>query len=371
MKVLIINYTNNIVSGAELAIKDMVYGLGIKDVNFIFYTPGQGVLTSFFEDANFQTWSEFYTGPRRLYPGLFFISSLILARKLTKMKVDLIVYNTFAASHRFSLAANFAKIPSIIYLREYYDKNKKENLLQLKRCKFVFAVSKDVRNYIGNDHSSIKVAYDYFQPNLNQLRVNGAIEKIVNYDVNDSKHICFLGRITKYKMPELVILAQDCMKEKGLNWQVHIIGSSTPNERYLMDKLVRMVEDLGLTGRVHFYGYVKEPLVLLQQMDVLCVTSDREPFPRVILEGMAIGVPVVASNTGGCLEMVQHEINGLLFDVLDSEPHVKLAQQIERLLNDTLLRERIIFEGEKFITNNPFWRENKEKFISLIREAVQ
>ncbi|MBO5283414.1 MAG: glycosyltransferase family 4 protein, partial [Lachnospiraceae bacterium] len=79
--------------------------------------------------------------------------------------------------------------------------------------------------------------------------------------------------------------------------------------------------------------------------DVFAVPSvtakdkDKEGFGLVILEAMASGLPVVASESGGIAEIIRHEENGLLSAERDS---VRLADNINRMLKDEKLRRKII-----------------------------
>ena len=81
------------------------------------------------------------------------------------------------------------------------------------------------------------------------------------------------------------------------------------------------------------------PWEVLADLDVLVVPSRwPENSPNSILEARAALIPVVGSDLGGVAELVQHEENGLLFQVDD---HVDLARQLQRLLDEPALVERL------------------------------
>src|SRR4029079_3479273 len=93
----------------------------------------------------------------------------------------------------------------------------------------------------------------------------------------------------------------------------------------------------GVAGRVHFLGFQQNPWRFIRVADLFSLTSTYEGFGNVLVEAMACGTPVVATRSPGTLEIVQHEMNGLL---VDHEP-AAVAAAIDRLLGDGALRSRL------------------------------
>lgn len=88
---------------------------------------------------------------------------------------------------------------------------------------------------------------------------------------------------------------------------------------------------LGLHGKVSFLGEKKNPLPFMANLDLLVVPSLAEGSPNVVLEAMALGVPVLASHVGGIEELIQHRVTGWL--VPPGDPG-ELAQAIRLLLTE-------------------------------------
>ena len=78
------------------------------------------------------------------------------------------------------------------------------------------------------------------------------------------------------------------------------------------ESLEAQVTSMGLTGHVHFLGERRDVTPLLQTVDVGALSSDWEGMPLFVLECMATGTPVVATNVGGLPEIVEHDRTGLL-----------------------------------------------------------
>lgn len=102
----------------------------------------------------------------------------------------------------------------------------------------------------------------------------------------------------------------------------------------------------GQAGRVEFMGSLRHDRIeaLRSSAPVTIIPSRFENFPYTVIEAMAAACPVIASDAGGIPEIIQHERNGLLFR---SEDWRDLADQMERLLVDASLRERLAAQARK------------------------
>jgi glycosyltransferase involved in cell wall biosynthesis len=97
-------------------------------------------------------------------------------------------------------------------------------------------------------------------------------------------------------------------------------------------RLVDLATSLGIGHAVEFLGHREDVPALLLDSAVYAFPSKTEAFPNGLIEGMAAGLPVVASAVGGMLELVDHGHNGLLVPPGDEQA---LAVAILRLLSDT------------------------------------
>lgn len=96
-------------------------------------------------------------------------------------------------------------------------------------------------------------------------------------------------------------------------WRAAISGSAMFGEEAYESELHALVTELGLDNAVTFTGFVDDVPVELARMDVLVHGSRvAEPFGQVIVEGMAAGLPVIATDAGGPREIITDGVDGLL-----------------------------------------------------------
>lgn len=121
----------------------------------------------------------------------------------------------------------------------------------------------------------------------------------------------------------------------------------------LKASLKRQVNSLGLTESVFFTGYQVDPWPWLAEASVLAQASKYETLGISILEGMAAGLPIVATAVGGVPELVEDGVTGLL--VPEGDAH-RLSDALERLLNSPKLARRM---GEAGRARAQKWTDQK------------
>lgn len=139
------------------------------------------------------------------------------------------------------------------------------------------------------------------------------------------------------------------------------------------EKLEQMVYDLHLEDDVKFLGTVEteEMVDLINQSTGVIIPS--VPVNGVVeassisaLEGMSVGKPVIASNIGGLSELISHEENGLLFKSGESN---ELAKLVQRIIEDSLLREKLSQMSRKVVINqysSEIWAKKKIKIYEQV-----
>lgn len=150
---------------------------------------------------------------------------------------------------------------------------------------------------------------------------------------SSDKVVLFVGKMHPYKDPLTLVRAfPHILNEVGDTFLL-MVGRGE-----LLGEVKRIVKRLGLMGSVFIFGEVSRGFleICYNAADVFVLPSVNEAFGIVLLEAMAHGVPVVASNSGACPEVIGDA--GLLFSPGD---HFDLADKILRLLTDEELVRRL------------------------------
>jgi L-malate glycosyltransferase len=146
-----------------------------------------------------------------------------------------------------------------------------------------------------------------------------------------------VGRIELTKGQRLVLEAVKKLSRKGIDARALIVGHAM-DEGYLK-RLQDDYSDIGI-----FTGFTREAQTMMQLCDVMVLATDNETFGLVLIEAMMCGVCVVASDSGGPLEIIDDGINGLLFKTFDSDD---LADKLMRLQHESELRENLASAGKQ------------------------
>ncbi|MCP4023526.1 MAG: glycosyltransferase family 4 protein, partial [Desulfobacteraceae bacterium] len=111
------------------------------------------------------------------------------------------------------------------------------------------------------------------------------------------------------------------LKNQGVSLQLSVCGTGSAQSH-----IQSCSDRLGLNGNVRFKGFVKlhpDLGTLFSASDIFILPSLSEGVPKVVLEAMAKGTPVIATNVGGIPEIVTHKKNGLLVPPGDENALVK------------------------------------------------
>ncbi len=161
--------------------------------------------------------------------------------------------------------------------------------------------------------------------------------------------IAFLGAISERKglrglFTTLERLAVQCQSP----WEVFIAGAALEaSGAELQRGLQARYASESWSSKVHWCGWVEKPLEFLAGMDLMiCPSSEFEPFGLVICEAAGLGVPVLASRTGGPEEILVDGESGWLFDAGD---WAGAARRLAEAVSDRTLREGIGIRGREHV----------------------
>lgn len=188
-----------------------------------------------------------------------------------------------------------------------------------------------------------------------QLRANGVPHNLV----------LAVGNIIRYKRHEDGIRAFAVLSKKHPDLRMAIAGRISDKDYY--QELLDLSAQLGVNHKIQFLGLRADVIDLMKEAAILIHCAEPEAFGWVILEAMAVGLPVVAAAAGGPGEIIEHNRTGLLAPVSSIED---FAEGIDRLLVDDQFSQRLISNAREMLEQQYSAREMVRKTAEFYRDII-
>ncbi len=182
-----------------------------------------------------------------------------------------------------------------------------------------------------------------------------AVQSHVPVDDSRPYPITFLGRLDPIKdVPTLV----EAVRKLGQLVDLHIYGEGKDRHR-----IEEAIARGGLRRRVTLHGAIEKPQSALAESGLLVLPSLAEGFGLVLIEAMAAGVPVVATNVAGICDVVRDGVTGLLVPPADPDC---LAAAIRKMVEDKHLRQRCVTTAASEVRERFTWDVVLQQYIRLL-----
>lgn len=259
------------------------------------------------------------------------------------------------------IAAKLLRVPCIAHLRDF------EEVHPLTRCygRMIdrhIAISSAIREnllQLGIPAEKISLVHDGIELKSEPDKENCS-ELFEEFGVTTSNpRFGNFGRVTSWKgVREFLLAAQQVIGEIP-HARAFVVGSSSAENAAFLEEMKQLAVDLGIEKQVVFTGYRRDVSKLMQFMDLIVHASTKpEPFGMVLIEGMAMAKPVVATRGGGPLDIVDDGRTGLLVNTGDVDG---MARTVIDLLRAPERAKRMGRAG----------RARVEELFSNVRYATQ
>lgn len=180
-------------------------------------------------------------------------------------------------------------------------------------------------------------------------------------------HIVHVGRMDyPIKGQDVLVKAIRRCKDAGLNVRCTLMGGVYPYNEKSFSELQAMVSELELDSDITFLINRTDVAQVLATADLFVLPSRFEGLGLAVLEAMAAGLPVIASNTDGPKELIEHEVNGLLFE---NESPNHLFEQIQFIYKNPHAADRMRREALQRV--QPFdIHFMKQQYYQLYRAMI-
>jgi glycosyltransferase involved in cell wall biosynthesis len=188
-------------------------------------------------------------------------------------------------------------------------------------------------------------------------------EVLAEFDLpGNARVLGFVGRLWPQKRVRDLIWAVEVIR--NIKPEVHALIVGDGPERL---ELVDFAEKVAIQEKIRFAGARDDVPRLLAVMDILVLPSEFEGMPNAIMEAMAAGLPVVASNIPGNDELVIEGQTGFLVPVGDTKA---LATRINQLLDDDVLRKSFGQAGQERVRTAFTMEQMVERHVALYRQLL-
>ena len=275
--------------------------------------------------------------PLRAQGPLNILNAFSLARFIRERKVDVIHAHIAHDYLLAALAARLAGRGELVITRHVLFQLNTLHARMLRRVARVIAVSRAVADTLRAGHifDPARIVVIYNGIDLGRFTRHSAardwLQSFVKSGIRERLIVGMVGHLSPIKGQEEFVRAAAIVVSRRTDVAFIIAGEDKSRAGENRRQLERLISDLGLGGRVHLLGWVDDVPPLLSALDLLVSPSRSEPFGLSIVEGMACGVPVIATRSEGAREILEDGVTGQL---LPSGHPEELAGAIARLLDD-------------------------------------
>jgi len=249
---------------------------------------------------------------------LYFLSFIRLFFKVRKEKPAFIYCNSIQAS-QWGLPLGFIlRKPVIVHFRDWEIGVASRFILKAFPNYFAVANTNAVRN---------KMIKEGFMKQECSFVVYNAVDTEAFFvDQKDQKFrsefnipqsdylVGIVGMIDKQKGHHLLIEALNILRNDIKNLKIVVVGdTSWTSDKNYFRELEKRIKELNLESRVIFTGFRRDVATMLRGLDLVAIPSEHETFGRLAIESMAVGKPVVGSNSGGLPEIIKDRPLGFIF----------------------------------------------------------
>jgi glycosyltransferase involved in cell wall biosynthesis len=217
----------------------------------------------------------------------------------------------------------------------------------------IYSKYRRVYQYLFNKSDCVIVLSEYWKKELENTFQLKDKTKILynpcsepNYSIRHKKQrqILYAGTVNARKGYSDLIKAFALIANNFPDWKIVFAGNGE------IEQGKALAHELNIQDQTIFLGWVNgnEKAKAFQETSIFCLPSYAEGFPMAVLDAWAYGLPVITTPVGGLPDVLEEDKNALIFEPGNIQ---QLAQQLQRIIEDTTLRESIEKESVSLATN--------------------
>ncbi|MFX0194952.1 MAG: glycosyltransferase family 4 protein [Candidatus Hodarchaeota archaeon] len=222
---------------------------------------------------------------------------------------------------------------------------------------YITVVSQELKkSFVQKGYEESKIMVVYFGVDVRENDIKFKLKR------RGKPSILFIGRVSKEKGCDCLLRACKRIADQGKSFKLTLVGDG--DIKCFSD----MAVELGIDGRVIFAGYRREVSGFLKESEIFIFPSMGEGLPISILEAMAYGLPVIASNVGGIPEAIQHGENGYLVPAGDQ---LSLADMIGKMIDEGREKRYIMgLRNKKKVLKSFSGKKMVEEYLEIYKKCL-
>ncbi len=351
MKVLYVNQTSQM-SGAEHSLLTLIHGLRHRVHAELACPEGdladaareRGLAVHPIQGTDVTLQLDPFATPKAL--AEIAVDGARIARLSRRGGFDLVHANTTRAGLIATMFAGVGAKPTVVHVRDWTPEGVVSGaILQYARIRAsaLICISQLVADEFPAHPASTPLHVIHNPIDLRRFdpdRIDRAAARAALGLAEDEFAVAVVAQLTPWKGQEEAIRAVAQLRERHPSLRLLVVGSPKfqsarlDNQAYA-DALHALPAELGASDIVRFLGERKDIPEILRALDVLLVPSWKEAFGRIVVEGMAMELPVMATDVGGPKEIITSGVDGILAPPQDP---AAWAAALERLIGGPGLR---------------------------------
>jgi len=279
--------------------------------------------------------------------------NLRLRKVLRQKNIDIIYCNSIRGVLTICLSALLTRVPILWYI--------KGELQNTILDTIGFFLSRKILYFCeSNKNDKYPLLTGIFRKKIGILKIGIDPDVVANIEQTDKSNLAkefsidgqtinlvYTGQLYRPKGIHYLLEAITLVKDEFPNIQLYTVGDHIIEEyKDYFNDLKNIIEQHGMSEHIIFTGWRPDALQIVALMDILVHPSLSEGFGRAVLEGMALGKPVIASKVGGLRELISDGENGFLVDAGNPS---QIAEKLRLLLASKELREKLGKEARKTV----------------------
>ncbi len=284
---------------------------------------------------------------------------------LKKTDFNIVHTNDLMSALIWGFAAKLNRIPVIWHVRQTKSSKILDKIRLILSDRIILVSKSLLKKFKEQDLKRIEYDIIYNSVNLEIFypRETDSLKVELNLH-KEAKIVGFVGALVQRKRPQMFVEAAIKILQhlNADHSMLHfiIVGEEAYNSGY-KNSLKSMIIDSGKSSHFSLLGFRDDMADIMAEMDILIMTSalEGEAFPRVVIEAMASGTPVISTITSGVPEAIKDGVNGYLVDTDDID---SLIMKTINLLKKKDKLESMSYSAYKNVVKN----YNSDKTTKLV-----